>query len=306
MNFSFDFLRLFLLVIHLLSISSCPIPFDIQSKCRCAITETGRVYIYCARKQLTTIPNFNSSNIIFDELVLSGNRITTVRSNAFSGLKLRKLEFQTNPIVSIETNAFTDLANYLEEFLFSTTSLPTNLKGETLKQLLKELPNLKRLHLRSFDLSALFQLENISSINSMRKLTQLALPSCSIKEIDDVQTFVQYFPNIERFDLSENRFEYLNIPLILSLKKLKILILSKNRIRNLNVHPSLSPLASSFRPSNSIVELDLSYNGKQTFPLGFEDNRTGFVVFFFFRHRNDRRTSFRINFIGFRNFKSSK
>jgi len=42
-------------------ILTCPIPFDIQSKCRCAITETGRVYIYCARKQLTDIPHFNNS-----------------------------------------------------------------------------------------------------------------------------------------------------------------------------------------------------------------------------------------------------
>ena len=43
------------------SISACPIPFDIQSKCRCAITEAGRVYIYCARKQLAVIPRFNNS-----------------------------------------------------------------------------------------------------------------------------------------------------------------------------------------------------------------------------------------------------
>ncbi len=42
-------------------IFTCPIPFNIQSKCRCAITETGRVYIYCARKQLTVIPHFNNS-----------------------------------------------------------------------------------------------------------------------------------------------------------------------------------------------------------------------------------------------------
>jgi hypothetical protein len=45
-------------------ISTCPIPFDIQSKCRCAITEIGRVYIYCARKQLLEIPHFNNSKFI--------------------------------------------------------------------------------------------------------------------------------------------------------------------------------------------------------------------------------------------------
>lgn len=46
-------------------IISCPIPFDIQSKCRCAIFETGRVYIYCARQQLTTVPHFNNSKFRF-------------------------------------------------------------------------------------------------------------------------------------------------------------------------------------------------------------------------------------------------
>ncbi len=49
-------------------ISTCPIPFDIQSKCRCAITETGRVYIYCARKQLTVIPYFNNSKFIQNDI----------------------------------------------------------------------------------------------------------------------------------------------------------------------------------------------------------------------------------------------
>lgn len=50
-----------LIVSFLKYIVSCPIPFNIQTKCRCAITETGRVYIYCARKQLTVIPNFDNS-----------------------------------------------------------------------------------------------------------------------------------------------------------------------------------------------------------------------------------------------------
>jgi hypothetical protein len=50
-----------LILTFIKQILTCPIPFNIQSKCRCAITETGRVYIYCARKQLTVIPHFNNS-----------------------------------------------------------------------------------------------------------------------------------------------------------------------------------------------------------------------------------------------------
>jgi Leucine-rich repeat (LRR) protein len=262
---------LFILIL-INSIFSCPIPFDIQSKCRCAITEAGRVYIYCARKQLTIVPHFNNSkfneikssilifpflsfqgNIIFDELVLSGNRITVVNKNAFNGLKLRKLEFQSNPIETIEDNAFVDLANYLEELIFSTTLLSSELTSKNFLQILFELPNLKRLFLRSFNLSNGFPNEN-SLI--LRKLTQLSLQSCLIKQIDDVENFVNLFPNLERLDLSENRLEYFNISLILNLRKLKILNLSKNKIRHLNIHPS------TFHPSNSLIELDLSYNGK--------------------------------------------
>ncbi|UJR25504.1 hypothetical protein I4U23_006850 [Adineta vaga] len=251
---------LFILIIPILT---CPIPFDIQSKCRCAITENGRVYIYCARKQLIDIPRFNNSNIIFDELVLSGNRISIVHKNAFNGLKLRKLEFQSNPIQSIESHAFSDLSNYLEEFIFSTTIFSSQLTTTTFLQILSELPNLKRLLLRSFDLSNSFNITTTTkSILTSRKLTQLSLQSCSINQIDDIETFMNLFPNLERLDLSENRFEYFNIPLILSLKKLKILNLSKNKIRHLNIHRSLS--TTTFHPSNSLIELDLSYNGIET------------------------------------------
>ncbi|CAF3357050.1 unnamed protein product [Rotaria sp. Silwood1] len=244
-------------------ISSCPIPFNIQSKCRCAITEIGRVYIYCARKQLTVVPHFENSNIIFDELVLSGNRISIVHKNAFSGLKLRKLEFQSNPLHLIEINAFIDLSNYLEELILSTTILSSSeLTTQTFLQILSELPNLKRLFLRSFDLSNSFNLTNNKIILTSKKLTQLSLQLCSIKQIDDINTFINLFPNLERLDLSENRFEYFNIPLILSLKKLKILILSKNKIHHLNIQSSISSL--TFHPSNSLIELDLSYNGIET------------------------------------------
>ena len=175
-------------------------------------------------------------------------------------MKLRKLEFQSNPIQSIESNAFSDLSNYLEDFIFSTTSFSSQLTTDTFHQILSELPNLERLLLRSFDRSNSFNLTTNKPILTSRKLTQLSLQSCSINQIDDIETFVNLFPNLERLDLSENRFEYFNIPLVLSLKKLKTLNLSKNKIRHLNIHRSLS--ATTFHPSNSLIELDLSYNGK--------------------------------------------
>ncbi|CAF3713529.1 unnamed protein product [Rotaria socialis] len=250
-----------LILTFIKQIFSCPIPFNIQSKCRCAITETGRVYIYCARKQLTVVPNFDNSNIIFDELVLSGNRISIVQKNAFSGLKLRKLELQSNPLETIENNAFIDLANYLEEFILSTTVITSQLTTRTFLQILSELPNLKRLSLRLFNLSNSLNIANNTNL-ILRKLTQLSLQSCLLTEINDIEIFANLFPNLERLDLSENRLEYFNIPLISSLKKLKVFILSKNKIRHLNIHPSLSTM--TLNPSNSLIELDLSYNGIET------------------------------------------
>ncbi|CAF1412107.1 unnamed protein product [Adineta ricciae] len=247
-----SYLFIFILIQSTLT---CPIPFDIQSKCRCAITETGRVYIYCARKQLLDIPRFNNSNIIFDELVLSGNRITVVHKNAFNGLKLRKLELQSNPINRIDQQAFIDLANYLEEFILSTTLRTSQLTSQTFFHILAELPNLKRLSLRSFDLS---DLTNYNQSLVMRKLTQLALQSCSISQMDEIESFRNLFPNLERLDLSENRLEYLNIPFLTAFRKLKVLILSKNKIRHLNLR-LLNP-----NPTNSLIELDLSYNGIET------------------------------------------
>ena len=175
-------------------------------------------------------------------------------------MKLRKLEFQSNPINSVEINAFTDLSNYLEEFIFSTTILPSELTATTFIQILSELPNLKRLFLRSFDLSNLFSTSNKTNVLTSRKLTQLSLQSCLITQIADIKTFVNLFPNLEHLDLTENRFEHLDIPLILSLKKLKVLILSKNKIRHLNIQSSI--VVSSFHTANSLIELDLSYNGK--------------------------------------------
>jgi Leucine-rich repeat (LRR) protein len=261
---------------------NCPIPFHIQSKCRCAITENGRVYIYCARKQLTVIPHFNNSmsreynrqqmnsfdassssssgNIIFDELVLSGNRISIVHENAFTGLKLRKLELQSNPIHTIEHQAFIDLANYLEEFTLSTTVSTSQLTSQTLMQILMELPNLKRLALRSFNLTV-FDNHSMSSTNFiLRKLTQLSLQSCSIAQVNSMSSLLRVLPNLERLDLSENRFEHFDVSLVSTLNKLKILNLSKNKIRHVNIHPSLS--LATYNPSSSLIELDLSYNGR--------------------------------------------
>ncbi|UJR23394.1 hypothetical protein I4U23_026402 [Adineta vaga] len=238
------------ILIH--SILTCPIPFDIQSKCRCAITETGRVYIYCARKQLLTIPYFNNSNIIFDELVLSGNRISVVHKNAFNGLKLRKLELQSNPINRIDKNAFIDLANYLEEFILSTTLRTSQLTSQTFFQILFELPNLKRLSLRA-------KLEK-KIFTNLPLLERLHLRDNQIEVIDS-NTFQH--TRLQSLDLRNNSLKI--FPLLTKLNEtLQILSLRRNQLctiemNSLNFYSNLLTLELDQNPLHCDCRMERNF-----------------------------------------------
>ena len=68
--------------------STCPVvqPTSIgnnggqnEQKCKCGIKIDGHIYIYCARKQLARLPKFTRSSILYDELILSGNRIERIQ-----------------------------------------------------------------------------------------------------------------------------------------------------------------------------------------------------------------------------------
>lgn len=50
-----------------------------EQKCKCGIKIDGHIYIYCARKQLARLPKFTRSSILYDELILSGNRIERIQ-----------------------------------------------------------------------------------------------------------------------------------------------------------------------------------------------------------------------------------
>lgn len=163
------------------------------------------------------------------------------------------------------------MANYLEELILSTTASSTQLTAQTFVEILGELPNLKRLSLRSFNLSSFEQFSNKRHV-FFRKLTQLSLQSCSMNSMDSIEIFRQIFPNLERLDLSENRFEHFDLSLLSSWKKLKNLNLNKNKIRHFIHSTSLATSSTS----NSLVELDLSYNGELKIVL--DDQIFHFVV----------------------------
>lgn len=103
-----------------------------QQRCKCGIKIDGHIYIYCARKQLKQLPKFTRSSILYDELILSGNSMSQIRTNSFTGLKVKRLYLDDNPWRSIEPNSFVELANYLEE-LYISVSTSTGSQIETIK-----------------------------------------------------------------------------------------------------------------------------------------------------------------------------
>lgn len=85
-NFNLFVLLLAGCVAGVISQSTCPVvqPQSVSSasneqKCKCGIKIDGHIYIYCARKQLARLPKFTRSSILYDELILSGNRIETIQ-----------------------------------------------------------------------------------------------------------------------------------------------------------------------------------------------------------------------------------
>lgn len=112
----------------LLSLPLAPLHATPSKKlCQSGLREDNTNYIYCARQNLPSIPNLFSSidgvsptsNVLYDELVLSDNLIQSIDAHTFSPtLKVKKLFLDMNPLRSIHASAFKHLRNYLEEVYF--------------------------------------------------------------------------------------------------------------------------------------------------------------------------------------------
>ena len=121
---------LFLLVtsLYVNGQSTCPVansnnPAGTASqRCKCGIKTDGHIYIYCARKQLLHLPKFTRSSILYDELILSGNRMRNITRLGFAGLKVKRLLLDDNPWVHLDAEALGELANYLEELVLSVSA----------------------------------------------------------------------------------------------------------------------------------------------------------------------------------------
>ena len=249
--------------------------------CQSGLREDNTNYIYCARQNLTQIPNLfkstNSaqiglngiSNVLYDELVLSDNLITRIESNAFSlSLKVKKLYLDLNPLRYIDRAAFEHVRNYLEEIYFEQ-KLAQNSNDQLSIQdtentdsskpepddlfifeqsIFQTCFNLRLLSIKHYHLSKLSGLK----LAKLSKIETLTLSNVKLRLISD-EAFVGLEQSLVELNLDSNYLEWVPTGALERLKRLKRLSLSQNRIKHLHSN-------AFFRVSSTLNSLDLSYN----------------------------------------------
>ncbi|CAF4115150.1 unnamed protein product, partial [Rotaria sp. Silwood2] len=151
---------------------------DFQTICQAGIRQDNTNYIHCGRKQLIEIPNFTRiTNTFYDELVLNDNQIIEIHSNAFQGLRVKRLNLSGNKIRFVSSDAFIELSNYLEELIIEFNSNYIHDIPDAIKINLINLRSLKLINLN------LIEIKNHTFIK-YRKLEQLSIIKSHIKSIE--------------------------------------------------------------------------------------------------------------------------
>jgi Leucine-rich repeat (LRR) protein len=240
--------------------STCPLQ-SIKQKCKCGIKTDGQIYIYCARKSLTQIPLFTRNSILYNELILTGNQISTIGANSFNGLKVKSLYMDKNPVRTIAEGSFVEIANYLEDLVLDVDVSSNQVPVESI---FTSLLNLKLLKLNGFNM---YEIDD-HLFNKTRKLEHIEFNTCNLNRVgahglDGLES------SLKILDLNENSIEnvdYLLDVQLVRLKRLQVMHLSHNRIKKLSrtvvtdvAQPqSMSDMAAI--NSNSNLSLDLSFN----------------------------------------------
>lgn len=205
------------------------------------------------------IPNFSrASNTFYDELVLSENKIEEIRTNAFQGIRVKRLHLSGNRIRSISSDAFRELANYLEEL---TIEFDDQTKIQEIpRSISQNLRNLRRLTLINLRLE---KLEHRMLMN-LRKLEHLSIMKSNLIDIER-NTF-DNLTNLRCLILEGNRLN--STGSFESLIDLESLILAQNHLKTIE--------KNAFSSLKHLKTIDLSSNGLQTinsdsFPPSIEE-----------------------------------
>lgn len=250
----------FLVFLTLMGLSTCQFFAGHQSFsqiCQSGIREDNTNYIYCARRGLSEVPMFSKNNVIYDELVLSDNKIKSLNSNSFSRIKVKKVFLNGNPIESIEPKTFSKLENNLEELwldsilnTYQDYEIEPSMTG--MPKAIANLRNLNTLKLKGFYVKNL----DSSILKRLNRLELLSLKFCSIEKIDS-DAFDGLKNNLKELYLDGNLLQ--SVPTeslsLLSFKQLKVLSLSQNIIKILSIN------SFGYGISSELIRLDMSYNG---------------------------------------------
>ena len=233
-------------------------------------------YIHCARKQLEEIPRFSSiRQRFYDELVLSDNKIDRIDSNAFAGLRIRRLNLLGNRIRRISPDAFIELENYLEELLIEFDStfvhqIPIGI-GENLKNLRRL--KLVELHLTKLDEKTFDKFRSIEHLTlsrskiveihseTFRSFSQLRYLNLEENQLNDSiwSNLTRHLSNVETLILSQNRFQTIRKDDLRALKSLKIIDLSSNALQQIDASSLPSSLEKVFLQNNELNSLQLKF-----------------------------------------------
>ena len=254
----------------------------VSNVCQSGIREDNTNYIYCARRSLTEIPLFSKNNVVYDELVLTDNRIKSIDSNSFTRIKVKKIYLNGNPIRFIDERAFSKLENHLEELWldadssaiqdFEADSMQSSSSSSSIvgvpKSIVNYLRNLNTLRLKGLHAKTL---EN-SIFKKLKKLQVLSLQFCSIQTIE-LNAFEGLSNSITELYLDGNLLQAIPTESLqnAAFASLKILGLSQNNIKIINANSFGSNYFNNFdyynqirqesNVFNNLVKLDLSYNG---------------------------------------------
>ncbi|OWF49469.1 carboxypeptidase N subunit 2-like [Mizuhopecten yessoensis] len=225
--------------------------------CRCERGHPGKGRIInCRSRSLSRVPDFRASDELFYELTLANqdncdrcNNITIIPASAFRGLKISVLRIDNVLLDFVSHQAFKGLLMSLEEI-----SLQGNGRHPPPYRALSTLRNLKKLTLKGFQQNSITRVN--ADFSRLSNLQELVLKNMDISYITK-DAFQDRLPNLKKLrmeylqlgnlpvsglmplkNLEELYAVYVNLRRIpfgafSSFKKLKVLDLSHNAIRDL-------------------------------------------------------------------------
>jgi Leucine-rich repeat (LRR) protein len=224
-----------------------------------------------SNKQLTRIISVKKSNqtFTFQTLVLSNNKINTLKANSFEGglfSQLMNLNMNENFITNIETNAFVGVPVSLKSL---------ELKSNKIKEIkigaFNFLDNLSEIN---FDSNEIEQIE-IGAFRSFLNIRSIILNSNRLKSIK--RGVFDNLSNIQHLEFVSNQIESIEADSFSGSIKLTVLILSSNNLKTIKygIFKNLFNLAVLSLRSNQIELIESnSFEGlKSVFHMDFYLNK---------------------------------